>query len=33
MQIENDWEKEVFNGEIGRIGGIDLEGQGGTSED
>jgi ATP-dependent exoDNAse (exonuclease V) alpha subunit len=33
MQIENDYEKEVFNGEIGRISGIDLEGQGVTSED
>jgi len=33
MQIENDYEKEVFNGEVGRISGIDLEGQGVTSED
>lgn len=33
MQIENDYEKEVFNGDIGRITGIDLEEQGATSED
>ena len=33
MQIENDYEKEVFNGDIGRITGIDLEEQGVTSED
>lgn len=33
MQIENDYEKEVFNGEIGRITGIDLEEQEVTSED
>jgi ATP-dependent exoDNAse (exonuclease V) alpha subunit len=33
MQIENDYEKEVFNGDIGRISGIDLEEQGVTSED
>ncbi len=27
MQIQNDYEKEVFNGDLGRIGRIDLEAQ------
>jgi hypothetical protein len=32
MEIENDYEKDVFNEDIGRISGIDLEEQGVTSE-
>ena len=27
MQIKNDYDKDVFNGDIGRIAGIDTEGQ------